>query len=177
MKTKEEFQAQYQLFVEQFGVLYEEQAVPMDESDFKKTKQFYWVIAFFVVFYLTLGGIAFYFNQSKGITVGMILFALVFVLVVGVSYFSVNKALKEGKKSITKGVVTLMKDKYNSKEAPKVCLSDRNNFSMNSKDFVMLSLGDVIQIEKVGTFIPFVQRVTKLGTIFDPESMTQRSRQ
>ena len=167
MKRKAEFPEQYEWFVQQYGVLYEESEVPMSETDIKKTKQYYWLVVFFIILYLSLGGVTYYFNQSKGITLGMLLFVLIFVVVVGGLYYSLRKTLKRGMKSITKGIVTSME----KKKQARICLSHRDYFTLSDQDYSSLNRGDIIQIEKVGTFVAFVQKVTTLGSIFKPESI------
>ena len=167
MATKEDFLLEYPQFVQQYGVLFEKNEAPMTEIERKKTRQFYWVILFFFVMFSAIGGVTYYFNASTGITTGLITFVMLDVLIIGSFYYSLHKTLARGKKLIIKAVVTSKR----SGKSNEIELSGQEYVSVSSADYVTLTYGDIIRVDKVGTFITFTHSITKLGSIFDPASI------
>jgi len=169
MVTKQEFLLEYPQFIQQYGVLFEKNEVPMTETDRKKTSQYYWLILFLFIMFSALGGVTYYFNASKGVTIGMIVFVLLDVVIIGSFYVSLRKTLKLGKKVIIKAVVTSKK----SGKSNEIGLSGQEYIGVSSVEYDTLEFGDIIQVDKVGTFITFVHSITKLGSIFDPASISK----
>lgn len=163
MATKDDFLTFYPQFVQQHGIIFEKTEIPMDETDRKKTKQFYWVILFLFLLFSGIGGAAYYFNDSKGLTVGWVFFIVIAVSMVGYFYYALNKALARGTKFLIKGIVTAKK----KGKSLFVELSAKEHFTVSTRDYEALHHGDIVQIEKVGTSIPFVQKITRVGSIFD----------
>ena len=167
MATKEDFLLEYPKFVQQYGVLFEKNEASMTEKERKTTLGFYWVILFFFVLFSGLGGATYYFNSSKGITIGMAGFVLFEVVTIGYLYYYLRRILKRGKKWVIKAVVTSKK----SGKSEDIGLSYQEYVSINSTDYSALNYGDIIQIDKVGTSVTFAISVTKIGSIFDPSSI------
>jgi len=168
MVTKQDFHLVYSQFIQQYGVLFEKNEVPLTELERKKTSQYYWFILFFFITFSALGGVTYYFNAAKGVTVGMLVFVIFDALIVGSFYFSLRNTLKRGKKVIIKAVVTSKK----SGKSNEIGLSGQEYVGVSSVEYDTLDFGDIIQVDKVGTFITFTHSITKLGSIFDPASIS-----
>jgi hypothetical protein len=164
------FHDEYRAFVEKHGELYENTQVPLDESDRKKYQGFFIAAVVILFLFVILFCITFYLNYPTSIEDSVYAVAMATFIIVGFiwSYRTKQRAIKKGTKTVIKGVITRMKVKARGKEErDTVTISEREDVVILSSDYDKYSLGDIVQIELLGSswFRIAAAKVIYLGNI------------
>jgi hypothetical protein len=164
------FQDEYRSFVERHGELYENKQVPLDESDRKKYRGFFIAAIVILSLFVIIFSINIYFNYPTTVEDYIYAGAMAALIITGSvwSYRTKQRALKNGTKTVIKGVITRMKVKARGKEErDTVTISEREDVVILSSDYDKYSVGDIVQIELLGSswFRIAAAKVTYLGNI------------
>lgn len=167
MAAQDHFQTAYAEFVSKYGVLYERTEVAMTDTDRKKVKQFFWVVLFFIVLFSGIGGVTYYFNADKGITLGFVIFLSIALLIIGYTYRYITQTLQENKKLLIKAVVIAKKER----KGFEIKLSGQDYLNISDAEYKTLALGDIVEIEKVGKSLAFTHKISRVGSIYKPDDL------
>ena len=147
------FQDEYLRFVEKYGELYENKQAPLDESDRKKYRGFFIAAVVVLTIFIILFCITFYYNYPTSLEDQFYAVAMAAFIVFGFfwSYRMKQRAIKNGTKTVVKGVITRMQvDSKGKEEQYTVTISEREDIVILYKDYDKYSVGDIVQIELLG---------------------------
>ena len=164
--SSQEFQSNYDQFIAEHGDMFERTEVPLDESDRGKVREFYNVCYGFF-FVVGAGFIALmYFNFPKTSLDTFYASAMAALTIAGPvwSYRSRKRELTKGVKTVVKGIITFKKVNRRGKTNKNtITISRREDIDILDKDYNTCRLGDIVQIEQLGsTWL----RITNAKVIF-----------
>lgn len=167
------FRKRYTLFISKHGELYENSELPMTDADVGKLKSLYFVLAGVPFTIASAYGIAgfvfeFTFDNTGLIFLGIFYVAAMLLLFKG---FSVSKDNKM--KTVVKAVIT----KRTVGTHPRLWLSERDCMRVSDADASAHALGDVVEVEIIGSFfmeagykIKYLGRISGEGEIGEAEA-------
>lgn len=164
------FQDEYHLFIEKHGELYENKQAPLDESDRKKYRGFFIAAVVVLLIFVILFCVTFYFNYPSSIEDYVYATAMAALIIFGFiwSLRTKQKAMKDGTKTVVKGVITGMQVNSKGKEEQyTITISEREDIVIGLDDYDKYSVGDIVQVEQLGSswFRIAAAKVIYLGNI------------